>query len=94
LVAGKTAGRGRDDGAQGFEVGRVHFPGVHFGGGRASKRRAREGTAARWAGEGREGTTAAEEAGREGTTAGRRGRGRFTRASARARRRDGATTAR
>jgi hypothetical protein len=36
LVAGETAGRGRDDGARGFEVGRVHFPGVHLGGGRAS----------------------------------------------------------
>jgi hypothetical protein len=34
LVVGETVGRGRDDGARGFEVGRVHFPGVHFGGGR------------------------------------------------------------
>jgi hypothetical protein len=42
----ETAGRGRDDGARGFEVGRVHFPDVHFGGRRASARRAGEGTIA------------------------------------------------
>jgi hypothetical protein len=86
LVAGETAGRGRDDGVWGFEVGHVHFPGVHFGGGRASSRRAREGTAARLAGEGREGTAAAEVAGKEGAVAGRRGHGCGARASARARR--------
>jgi hypothetical protein len=62
---GETAGRGRDNGARGFEVDRVHFPGVHFGGGRASARRA---------GEGREGTAArraeGEVPGREGTAVG------------------------
>jgi hypothetical protein len=53
-----TAGRGRDDGARGLEVGHVHFPDVHFGGGRASmraRRRARAWRArwaAQWAGEG------------------------------------------
>jgi hypothetical protein len=60
-------------GAQGFEVGHVHFPGVHFGGGRASARwvarRVGEGTTAQRAGEGREGTVASEVVGREGTAA-------------------------
>jgi hypothetical protein len=91
-IAGETAGRGRDDGAWGFEVGRVHFPGMHFGGRARARRpgrrvrggRAREGTVARLAGEGREGTAAAEVVGREGAAAGQRGRGAW--ASARARR--------
>jgi hypothetical protein len=44
----------------------VHFPGVHFGGGRASARRAgegREGTAVGRRGRRREGATATEGAG-------------------------------
>jgi hypothetical protein len=32
-VVGVTAGRGRDDGARGLEVGRVHLAGVEGGGG-------------------------------------------------------------
>jgi hypothetical protein len=36
-VTGVTAGRGRDDGARGLEVGRVHFAGVESGRGRGGR---------------------------------------------------------
>jgi hypothetical protein len=39
LVAGETAGRGRDDGAPGLEVGRVHFASVESGRGRGGRGR-------------------------------------------------------